>query len=237
MGRKITLAALAGSVGAALVTGALSADRTVALLAEGYEFIPKRCRRYRSDVFETRLMLTTVFCMTGEEAAEVFYKPGRFTRKGALLQTTLRLLQDYNSVAVLDAESHHQRKRMFMSLMTPINIGRLAEATEGRLRERLGAWETMEEVVLHEEVQERRLPRAVRAGGAPFLPVLPLRWGTRAKRVRLEGAPLRQRSVGAPRPVRDQPRRPNMGRPGSVQARAVQRVGRERLRLYPPRGR
>jgi hypothetical protein len=84
MGRKVTLAALAGFAGAALVAGALRADRTLALLAEGYEFIPKRCRHYRSDAFETRLMLTKVLCMTREEAAEVFYEPGRFTPKGAL---------------------------------------------------------------------------------------------------------------------------------------------------------
>ena len=60
----------------------LAKDSTLALLLEGYEFISKRCRRYRSDVFETRLMLTKVVCMMGKEAAEVFYHPGRFTRKG-----------------------------------------------------------------------------------------------------------------------------------------------------------
>lgn len=85
---------MSGSVGAALVGRALWQDSTLALLSEGYEFIPRRCRRNRSDIFETRLMLTKAICMTGQEAAEVFYKPGRFTRKGALPQTTLRLLQD-----------------------------------------------------------------------------------------------------------------------------------------------
>jgi hypothetical protein len=33
----------------------------------------------------------------GPRAAEIFYEPGRFTRKGALPQTTLRLLQDRGS--------------------------------------------------------------------------------------------------------------------------------------------
>lgn len=43
-------------------------------------------------------MFTKATCIMGEEADEVFYEPGRFTRKGALPQTTLRLLQDKGSV-------------------------------------------------------------------------------------------------------------------------------------------
>src|SRR3546814_14285870 len=42
-------------------------DSTSALLSEGYRFIPERCRRLRSDVFEARLMLRRVVCMSGEE--------------------------------------------------------------------------------------------------------------------------------------------------------------------------
>src|SRR3546814_4415185 len=57
-------------------------DSTSALLSEGYRFIPERCRRLRSDVFEARLMLRRVVCMSGEEAAGQFYEPGRFTRRG-----------------------------------------------------------------------------------------------------------------------------------------------------------
>jgi fatty-acid peroxygenase len=37
-------------------------------------------------------MLTKAICIIDLEAAEVFYEPGRFTRKAALPQTTLRLL-------------------------------------------------------------------------------------------------------------------------------------------------
>lgn len=55
-------------------------DGTLALLREGYEFIPKRCRRYGTDVFETRLMLQPAICMTGADAARIFY--GRRRRIG-----------------------------------------------------------------------------------------------------------------------------------------------------------
>ncbi len=151
---RLMLTALTGSLGVALAARALSMDNTLSLLSEGYEFIPKRCRRYDSDIFETRLMLTKAVCMMGEEAAEVFYEPGRFTRKGALPQTTLRLLQDKGSAQVMDGEAHRWRKRMFMSLMTPAGIRRLADAIDDRWRTRIGEWKGMGEVVLFHEVEE-----------------------------------------------------------------------------------
>jgi fatty-acid peroxygenase len=128
-------------------------DSTLALLSDGYRFISNRCERLRSDVFATRLMLTPAVCALGEEAAEVFYHPGRFTRRGAMPRTTLKLLQDEGSVAVLDGEEHHHRKRMFMALMTPDAIRNLADLMEDRWRTRLGRWETMEQVVLLPELE------------------------------------------------------------------------------------
>lgn len=50
-----------------------SLDSTLALLSEGYRFISRRCQRYRSDIFQTRFMLRRAFCVTGEEAARMFY--------------------------------------------------------------------------------------------------------------------------------------------------------------------
>jgi fatty-acid peroxygenase len=156
MRKKTTLAltVLTGSVGAAMAALGLSKDSTLALLREGYAFIPNRCRRHGTDAFETRLMLRKAICMMGEEAAEVFYEPDRFTRKGALPQTTLRLLQDQGSAQVMDGEAHRHRKRMFMSLMSPESIRELADATDDRWRAQIGKWEGMDRVVLHDEAQE-----------------------------------------------------------------------------------
>lgn len=105
-----------------------SLDSTLALLREGYTFIPNRRRRYGTDIFATRLMLRPVVCITGGEAAEFFYGGDRFTRKRSLPPTTLRLLQDKGSVQLLDGEAHQWRKRMFMSLMTPSSLERLSTA-------------------------------------------------------------------------------------------------------------
>ncbi|MQB02423.1 MAG: hypothetical protein GEU78_19770, partial [Actinobacteria bacterium] len=58
-------------------------DSTLFFVLEGYEFVSKRCRRYRSTVFETRLLLQKTICMLGEDAARVFYDTDRFERRGA----------------------------------------------------------------------------------------------------------------------------------------------------------
>lgn len=70
-----------------------SLDSALALLAEGYTFISKRCGRLQSDVFKTRFMLRNAICAMGEDAAAMFYHPDRFTRKHAVPPTTLLLLR------------------------------------------------------------------------------------------------------------------------------------------------
>jgi len=85
-------------------------DSTLALLSEGYAFIGNRCRRYGSDLFATRLMLTKAVCMRGAEAAEQFYHPDRFTRLGGIPLTALTLIQDLGSVMVMDGADHRRRK-------------------------------------------------------------------------------------------------------------------------------
>ena len=130
-----------------------SLDSTLALLREGYTFVSTRCERYRSDLFETRLMLRKAVFMMGEEAARIFYHAGRFTRKGALPVTTRKLLQDDGSLQLMDGAGHHWRKRMFMSLMSPEQIEQLGNVTADHWRASLRRWQATGEVVLHQEVE------------------------------------------------------------------------------------
>jgi len=125
-------------------------DDTLALLNEGYTYISRRCDRLGADLFTTRMMLTPVTCMRGAEAARIFYDGGRFTRQGAMPQTTLRLLQDKGSVQQLDGVAHRQRKQMFMGMMTPEALGAMEVLLARRWREAVARWETQEEVVLLE---------------------------------------------------------------------------------------
>ncbi len=85
-------------------------DHTVALLREGYRFIGERCQAYGSDVFETRLMMSKVFCVSGEDAARMFYVPDRFTRRGALPPNALTLPEAANAPQVA-AQNSPQRPR------------------------------------------------------------------------------------------------------------------------------
>ena len=143
-------------------------DSTLALLSDGYTFVPKLCRRYRTDIFETRLMLQPVFCTLGEEAARMFYEPDRFTRAGAIPKPTLKLLQDRGSVQLLDGEAHRRRKRMFMSLMTPAAIRQLAELTEEEWHAATGRWTGRGEVVLLDEAQGILCRAVCRWAGLPL---------------------------------------------------------------------
>src|ERR1700710_250832 len=126
-----------------------SFDSTRALLfSEGYEDISNRCRRFDTDLFATRIMLRKATCMQGAEAAEQFYHPGRFTRRGALPLFALTLIQDLGSVMVLNGEDHRRRKAMFLSLMTPEAIGRLAERTAFLWRDSVRSWQKKRRVTL-----------------------------------------------------------------------------------------
>ncbi|WP_181705563.1 cytochrome P450 [Chthonobacter rhizosphaerae] len=143
-------------------------DATLALMREGYRFIPERCRRLKSDIFRTRLMLRPVICMQGAEAAEMFYGGGHFTRKGAMPQTTLRLLQDKGSVQTLDGAAHRVRKAMFLSMLSPDRVEDLAELMESEWRARLPDWELADRVVLLDAVRPVLTAAVCRWAGVPL---------------------------------------------------------------------
>lgn len=143
-------------------------DGTLALILDPYGFIMKRRGRYGSDLFETRIMLRKTICMTGPEAAEVFYDQGRFMRGGAMPGRIRKTLLGRGGVQGLDDEAHRHRKRMLMSLMTPERIGRLSETTAGLWHTYARKWESVDEIVLYDEAREL-LTRAVCAwAGVPL---------------------------------------------------------------------
>src|SRR5215475_6928279 len=57
-------------------------DSTLSMMREGYEFIWKRCRRFRSDLFTARVMGRPAVCIHGREAAALFYDPRKLERRG-----------------------------------------------------------------------------------------------------------------------------------------------------------
>nr|WP_297459142.1 cytochrome P450 [uncultured Halomonas sp.] len=129
-------------------------DNSLALLKEGYTFISSRCARYRSDIFTTRLMLKTAYCVLGEDAARMFYHPGRFTRQGAMPPITMRLLQDKGSVQPLDGDAHRHRKQLFMEMMTPEQMQRLHTIATSQWQQAIERWQRDDEIVLMNAARE-----------------------------------------------------------------------------------
>src|SRR6478672_22824 len=143
-------------------------DSTLALLSEGYAFIGNRCRRHRSDVFETRLMLRRAVCALGEDAAAMFYHPGRFTRKMALPPTALLLLEDRGSVQLRDGAAHRLRKRLFLSLLQPDGVAQLVDIAESHWHARIERWAALPHITLHLEMERVLCGAACEWAGVPL---------------------------------------------------------------------
>jgi fatty-acid peroxygenase len=143
-------------------------DSTLALLIEGYEYISNRCRRYGSDVFQTRLLLQPTICLRGRDAAQLFYDTDRFQRSGAAPRRIRKTLFGEGGVQSLDGADHHHRKQMFLSLMAPERIRDLVSLMEKEWRRRMPGWERAGRVTLYDEAG-RILTRAVHTwAGVPL---------------------------------------------------------------------
>ncbi|GMA63065.1 cytochrome P450 [Alicyclobacillus fastidiosus] len=131
-----------------------SLDNSIALMQEGYLFIKNRVDRYRSDLFEARLLLQKVICISGEEAAKLFYDSDRFQRHGAAPKRVQKTLFGENGIQTLDGDAHILRKLLFMSLMTPPHQKRLAELATEQWQASISKWEGSEKVVLFDEAND-----------------------------------------------------------------------------------
>ncbi|MFV0622428.1 cytochrome P450 [Sphingomonas sp. ac-8] len=125
-------------------------DSTRAFFAEGYDWVGNRCRELGSDAFRARIMLQSVVCMAGEEAARRFYDGRSFTRTGAMPQITLRQLQDKGSVQALDGAAHRHRKQLFLTLLARDPAEAVADAFERRWQAALPDWRTGDPIVMHD---------------------------------------------------------------------------------------
>ncbi|MDW5375648.1 cytochrome P450 [Halomonas sp. HP20-15] len=143
-------------------------DSSLSLLREGNHFIPRRCQRHQSDIFQTRLLLEPTLCLHGEAAARLFYDQSRFTREGAAPGMLKKTLFGEGGVQGLDGEAHRIRKQLFMSLMSATNIRELAELASEEWLTAIDSWQRRERVVLLHAVQEIHLRAACRWADLPL---------------------------------------------------------------------
>lgn len=144
-----------------------SLDSTFALMREGYLFIKNRVERYQSDVFRTRLLLTDMICISGEEAARLFYDRALFQRHGAVLKRVQDTLMGVDAIQTMDGEAHLHRKQLFMSLMSPPRQQRLTQLCQEEWQSSLGRWQGAERVVLLDEATRVLCRAACRWAGIP----------------------------------------------------------------------
>lgn len=130
-------------------------DSTLAMLRDPYGFISKTCARLGSDVFRTRLLLRPTVCMTGPDAASVFYDESRFTRIQAAPGRIQKTLFGVGGVQGMDGEPHRHRKKMFMSMMSDRAIRRVGELSGKWWQSYAASWNRAgNPIVLYRAVQE-----------------------------------------------------------------------------------
>lgn len=145
-------------------------DSTLALLNDPYRYISRRAAELATHGFETRILGQRTVCITGRDAAELFYTPGAISREGAAPARVRRVIFGPEGVVQgLDGEAHKQRKALFLDLLA--DEGRqdsFAEMLEIRLTDRIMSWSAAETVDLYYEVR-RLLTDAVFAwAGLPL---------------------------------------------------------------------
>lgn len=129
-------------------------DATLALAGDPYRYISRTCRRLNSDVFQTRLLLRPAICMTGSQAATLFYEPEKFRRQGALPKRFIKTLFGQGGVQGLEGEAHRHRKQMFLSLMAPDRIEDLVRLSDAYWHQAARGWEGAGSIVLYEEARK-----------------------------------------------------------------------------------
>jgi fatty-acid peroxygenase len=104
-------------------------DATLAARRDPYRYVSRRARELGTDVFETRLLLRSTLCLTGGEAARLFYDPRRFRRRGASPVALQKTLFGQGGIQGLDGVAHRERKALFLSLTPSARVDALAMET------------------------------------------------------------------------------------------------------------
>lgn len=142
-------------------------DNSLFLLLEGYLFIQNRCMKYKTDIFQTRLLGQKAICMTGEDAAKVFYNNNYLERKDAAPKRIQKTLTGQNGVQGLDQIAHTNRKQMFLSIMTPENLKVVIDYTTKQWETSSRKWNN-KNIVLFDEAQIIMCQVACRWAGVPL---------------------------------------------------------------------
>lgn len=143
-------------------------DASLAMKRDPYRFVSRQARALGSDVFATRLLLRETICLTGSEAAELFYDPRRFRRHGAAPAALQKTLLGRRGVQTLDGDAHLHRKRMFLSLLAPERVAQLADGVAGEWRRAAERWRGQRRTELYGALHEPTTRAVCAWAGVPL---------------------------------------------------------------------
>lgn len=143
-------------------------DHSLNVLKEGYAYFLERRKKLDTDVFETTVLGQKTYCLGGEAGAELFYDTSKFKRENAMPKPIQKVLTGEHGVQSLDGEEHENRKKMFMSLMSPKELDRLTAILNTYWNQYASKWKSMDQVVFYEEVKEILFRTACEWAGVPL---------------------------------------------------------------------
>jgi fatty-acid peroxygenase len=145
------------------------ADSTLALMAEGYAWLPDLFRNTEGPVARARVFGRHAVALHGPEAVRFFYDEDRIVRHPALPEPILSTIFGHGGVHSLDGEQFHARKGLFLSqLMEPESVQGMVEAVGEAWDEAARSWEGRSRIVLLDEAAEVLTRGACRWAGVPL---------------------------------------------------------------------
>ncbi|GAB3792572.1 cytochrome P450 [Virgibacillus kimchii] len=144
-------------------------DNSLNLLKEGFHFIPNRMEALDTNIFQTRLLGgQKVICISGEEAAKVFYDNTLFKREGVAPHRIKESLFGQGGVQGMDGAAHRHRKKLFLSLMTPESIKEICQIAEEQWEIAINQWRQEDQVELLYEAEKILCITACQWVGVPL---------------------------------------------------------------------
>lgn len=176
-------------------------EATLGVARDPYRYVSRTARELGTDVFETRLLLRPMLCLTGREAPPLFYDTRRFQREGALPAPIRKTVFGEGGVQTLDGEAHAHRKRMMLSLLSGERVEPLVEAAAEEWRRASQHWTARGSIELYAGAQEILTRAVCRWAGVP-LPESQVRQRARDLAALFDGAGVFGPSVVASRLAR-----------------------------------
>jgi fatty-acid peroxygenase len=112
--------------------------------------------------------MQNTICLSGEEAARLFYDERYLQREKAMPRMLKKTLIGEGGVQGLDGEAHRHRKRMFMQLLDAAAVEEVTRLTEQGWRRAIGEWQARSDIELMREVQTVLTDSVCRWAGVPL---------------------------------------------------------------------